>query len=596
VIPSADELEVRWHDAMVAVELLGVDPVALGGLLVRCWPGPVRDRLVEFVRAVLPDGAPMLKLPVHVTEDRLLGGLALASTLKTGKVVVERGVLPQADGGVVHLPMSERLEPLVAAHLCGALDRKQVVLERDGLTEVLPCRIAVLALDEGLDGERTPAPLAERLPVHIDLSFIPPRLLPDTTPRLDRVARGRELISQVTIAEGFVEALCEAALQLGVEGLRASVQAVAVARLHAALEGRTTVEADDAAAAARLVLGPRATRMPAPPPDQEAPAPPQPEATDQANQPPPPPSSGDDEQRAERSDAQDVGEILLAAAEATVPRDVLDLASGGRAPRVGPKSAGRAGASRASTRGGRPAGARAGVPQPGERLNLVETLRAAAPWQRLRRTLRREDPRRVEVRQDDLRVSRFVQKMESSVIFCVDASGSAALQRLAEAKGAVEQVLADCYVRRDHVALVAFRGQTARLLLPPTRSLARVKKCLAELAGGGGTPLAAGIESALTLALDARQKGRTPLIVMMTDARANVARTPAGKSPDDDALACARLVRAQQVKALFLDTSPRPRPKARTLADAMGATYLPLPRLDARRVSSQVQQLTRGTA
>jgi magnesium chelatase subunit D len=227
------------------------------------------------------------------------------------------------------------------------------------------------------------------------------------------------------------------------------------------------------------------------------------------------------------------------------------------------------------------------VPQPGERLNLVETLRAAAPWQRLRRTLRRDAPRRVEVRQDDLRVSRFVQKMESSVIFCVDASGSAALQRLAEAKGAVEQVLADCYVRRDHVALVAFRGQTARLLLPPTRSLARVKKCLAELAGGGGTPLAAGIESALTLALDARQKGRTPLIVMMTDARANVARTPAGKSPDDDALACARHVRAQQVKALFLDTSPRPRPKA---------TYLPLPRLDARRVSAQVQQLTRGPA
>jgi magnesium chelatase subunit D len=185
--------------------------------------------------------------------------------------------------------------------------------------------------------------------------------------------------------------------------------------------------------------------------------------------------------------------------------------------------------------------------------------------------------------------------MESSVIFCVDASGSAALQRLAEAKGAVEQVLADCYVRRDHVALVAFRGQSAKLLLPPTRSLARVKKCLAELAGGGGTPLAAGIESALSLALDARSKGRTPLIVMMTDARANVAR-PAGKSPDDDAIACARLVRAQQVKALFLDTSPRPRAKAKTLADEMGATYLPLPRLDARRVSSQVQRLTREAA
>jgi magnesium chelatase subunit D len=594
VIPSADQIEVRWHDALVAIELLGVDPAALGGVLVRCWPGPVRDRLVDFARAVLPEGAPMPRLPVHVTEDRLLGGLALASTLKAGKIVVERGVLPQADGGVVLLPMSERLDPLVAAHLCAALDRHQVVLEREGLTQTLACRIGVFALDEGLDGERTPAPLAERLPLHVDLSFIPPRLLPETTPRLEQVKTARALAPSVTISDEFVQALCEAALQLGVEGLRASVQAVTVARLHAALEGRRAVEADDAAAAARLVLGPRATRMPeATPPEQQAPAPPEP--AQDGNEPPPPSSGTEDDQRTERSDANDVQEILLAAAEASVPRDVLELVKGGKASRIGPKSAGRAGANRTSTRGGRPAGSRAGVPQPGERLNLVETLRAAAPWQRLRRSIRKQDERRVEVRQDDLRVGRFVQKMESSVIFCVDASGSAALQRLAEAKGAVEQVLADCYVRRDHVALVAFRGQSAKLLLPPTRSLARVKKCLAELAGGGGTPLAAGIESALSLALDARAKGRTPLIVMMTDARANVAR-PAGKSPDDDAIACARLVRAQQVKALFLDTSPRPRAKAKTLADEMGATYLPLPRLDARRVSSQVQRLTREAA
>ncbi|MDX2013714.1 MAG: magnesium chelatase subunit D [Myxococcaceae bacterium] len=592
MIPSADEIEVRWHDALVAIELLGVDSAALGGVLVRCWPGPVRDRLVEWARAVLPEGAPMPRLPVHVTEDRLLGGLSLANTLKTGKIVVERGVLPQADGGVVLLPMSERVDPLVAAHLCAALDRHQVVLEREGLTQTLPCRLGLLALDEGLEGERTPLALAERLPLHLDLSLLPPRRLPDTAPRLERVQLARGVCGRVTIDDTFVQALCEAALQLGVEGLRASVQAVTVARLHAALEGRLLVTADDAAAAARLVLGPRATRMPeATPPEQQAP----PSPTDEGHEPPPPSNSGDDERQADKADASDVQEILLAAAQASVPKDVLELAGRARAARIGPRSAGRAGAARASTRGGRPAGARSGVPQPGERLNLVETLRAAAPWQRLRRSIRRGDERRIEVRQDDLRVSRFVQKMESSVIFCVDASGSAALQRLAEAKGAVEQVLADCYVRRDHVALVAFRGQSAKLLLPPTRSLARVKKCLAELAGGGGTPLAAGIESALTLALDARAKGRTPLIVMMTDARANVAR-PSGKSPDDDALACARLVRAQQVKALFLDTSPRPRAKAKTLADEMGATYLPLPRLDARRVSSQVQQLTREVA
>jgi magnesium chelatase subunit D len=91
---------------------------------------------------------------------------------------------------------------------------------------------------------------------------------------------------------------------------------------------------------------------------------------------------------------------------------------------------------------------------------------------------------------DDFRVTRYKQRSETTTIFVVDASGSAALHRLAEAKGAVELLLADCYVRRDRVAMIAFRGPGAELLLPPTRSLVRAKRSLAGLPGGGGTPLA----------------------------------------------------------------------------------------------------------
>jgi hypothetical protein len=81
-----------------------------------------------------------------------------------------------------------------------------------------------------------------------------------------------------------------------------------------------------------------------------------------------------------------------------------------------------------------------------------------------------------------------VQRATTTTIFVVDASGSSALNRLAEAKGAVELLLAECYVRRDRVALVAFHGQHAELVLPPTRSLVRARRSLAGLPGGGGTP------------------------------------------------------------------------------------------------------------
>ena len=124
----------------------------------------------------------------------------------------------------------------------------------------------------------------------------------------------------------------------------------------------------------------------------------------------------------------------------------------------------------------------------------------------------------------------------------VDASGSAALNRLGEAKGAVELLLAECYARRDQVALLAFRGRAAELLLPPTSSLVRAKRSLSALPGGGGTPLAAGLDAALAAAAAERRRGRTPTVVLLTDGRANVARDGAGDRAraEADALAAAR--------------------------------------------------------
>lgn len=582
---AAAEADSRWLDAAIALEVFAVSPAGCGGLLVRAWPGPVRERICDWVRSVID---PVLRVPIHITEDRLLGGLSLASTLQTGRVVIERGVLSQADGGVVMVPMSERLEATTSAHLCSALDQQQLALERDGLTRIVPCRIGVVALDEGVDDETTAPALADRLAVHLDLRDVPPRLLPSTE-RLDavKVLAARERLPVTEVGDDLVAALCETAAHLGVASLRAPVLAVAVARAHAALNGRARANDEDAVVAARLVLGPRATRVPAP--QEHSAAEPEPSES------PPPDQSLPEDQPGDENEAPDdqgqaLSELVLAAAKSAMPKGVLELLAANQRTRQGPLSTGRSGALRASPTGGRPSGVRAGVPRHGERLNVVETLRAAAPWQLLRG---RQASQGVQVRRDDLRVTRFKQRAESLVIFCVDASGSSALQRLAEAKGAVEQVLGDCYVRRDHVALIAFRGDQATLLLPPTRSLVRARRCLADLAGGGATPIAAGLDAALELALEGRARGRTPLVVVMTDGRANVGRDGArGAVATQDAHASAQRLKAHQIRTLLLDTSPRPRPQAQVLATHMAATYVPLPHVDPSVVSSQVKALT----
>jgi magnesium chelatase subunit D len=160
--------------------------------------------------------------------------------------------------------------------------------------------------------------------------------------------------------------------------------------------------------------------------------------------------------------------------------------------------------------------------------------------------------------------------------------------RLAEAKGAVEQLLARAYSRRDHVALLTFRGQAAELLLPPTRSLVMTKARLRGVPGGGATPLAGGLRLALDTALRARARGMTPTIALLTDGRGNVALDGSADRAQSDieTTQMARAIRATGCTALVIDTAQRPQPRLAELARNMGARYLALPRIGGGRLAA----------
>ncbi len=279
---------------------------------------------------------------------------------------------------------------------------------------------------------------------------------------------------------------------------------------------------------------------------------------------------------------------MVQAAAAAIPADVLALIRQNASRRGARGQQGKAGDQRKGAMRGRPIGSRKGELRSRARLDLLDTLRAAAPWQKLRGRI---EGGPLKVRREDVRVRRFRDRQASTTIFVVDASGSAAMDRLGEAKGAVEMLLADCYVRRDEVALIAFRGAGADVLLPATRSLNRAKRSLAALPGGGGTPLAAGIAAAGRMAEEVRRKGRTPTLVLITDGRANVCRDGLGgrQKAMQEAEEMASLIRAQDCRAIVVDNAPRPEPKARAIADRMGAVYLPLPQVSAAALSGAVR-------
>ena len=596
-----------WQCAVQAAVLLAIDPSGLSGVRVRAAPGPVREAWLALLKEWMGDCA-WKRMPVNISDERLLGGLDLSATLSAGRPVLQRGLLSDVDGGALILTMAERLSQQTAARLAAVIDHHHVTIARDGLHERHDTRFALVALDEGAHDDEALSPaLRERLAFDIDLRAIPWQLvtddsLPMISPQDIRAARER--LSGITMPDDLLKALCGASLGLGIGSARASLMALAAARANAALDGNDQVTEDDARVAASLVLAPRATRLPPVPEEAEAP---EPEAHTE-----PPDQQTDDQSSAQSAQEQaPLEDRVLDAAKAALPAGLLMQMLDAGALKRG--HAGKSGAAVKAGLRGRPAGSRRARPVQGSRLHLIDTLRAAAPWQRLRQSTGSKGSQasnaskssnasstisggsRIQVRAEDFHVARIKQKTSTATLFVVDASGSSALHRLAEAKGAVELLLADCYVRRDQVALMAFRGQQAELLLPLTRSLVRAKRSLAGLPGGGGTPLATAIDAAVVMAQGLQRRGLSPLIVMLTDGRANVARNGSGgrELAHTEALQASRQLAAMGVSVLFIDTSPKPQSLAAELASAMRARYLPLPHAGAAMVSQAVREVSR---
>ncbi|MEI6572753.1 MAG: magnesium chelatase subunit D [Alphaproteobacteria bacterium] len=548
-------------DALLICKLLATDPRHLGGVALASGPGPGRDAFLACYRHFTKDQTPLITVPSHVSVDRLEGGLDIAATLARGKSIKSQGLMAAAENGALLLLSAERLSTDKAARIALAMD------------DNLHTPFGLIACDESRDDdEALPAILSERLAFRINPDQGIAALKAEGSLPKNITAAA----DAVTLPENIERALAETALMLGIASPRALIFAFRVTKLHAALNRRKSVNEEDAALAAQLVFAHRATQMPV----EES------EAEDQSEE-----HNNESQPDSSDTDSDSGGALadrVLDAVRTHLPEGLLAKLDASAFSRQGRTGTGAKAAKAGKTRG-RPLGARRGDPRSGARLDLVETLRVAAPWQTLRR---RTQPNRsgVLVHKDDFRVRRFKESRETTAIFVVDASGSSAIRRLAEAKGAVELILADCYVRRDRVAVIAFRSKSAEILLHPTRSLQRAKRSLAELPGGGGTPLTAAIETTLSLADQVKRTGGVPLAVFLTDGRANITRdgTPDKTRALSESESAAKALRASGMKSLVIDLSDRPEGAAKTLATALAALYLPLPHAESHTISNHV--------
>ncbi len=572
-----------WELAVRVAVLFAIDPAGLGGVRVRAHAGPVRDAWLAMLKAFMGERA-WIRVPQSVTDERLLGGLDLPATLSAGRPISQSGLLASVDGGVLVLSMAERVSRATAARITQSMDNAQVVVERDGIRQQTSTQFGVVALDEATpEDDGLPEALCDRMAFDIDLRAISPRFIDTDMASAEEITAARERLEKIEIPEAMIDALCSVAMALGVSSLRACSLALSAARASAAFDDNDCCNDDDAQIAASLVLAPRATQLPHEDDDTEGDeAPPEQQQSPAENDSPSP-----------LSQQQAMEDRVLDAAQAAIPPNLLAALISGIKP---VRMSGKSGAYSDAGAHGRPIGSRRANNLRGRRLHLVDTLRAAAPWQRLRRELSGDAvaKARVLVRAEDFHVTRIRQRSASVTVFVVDASGSSAMHRLSEVKGAIEMLLAECYVRRDQVALVAFRGRSAELLLPPTRSLTAARRRLSGLPGGGGTPLASALEVTASLVDSLARRGQSPLVVLLTDGRANVALDGSGgrERAQQEAMQTAQQLAQVQVPVLLIDTSPKPQQEAATLARAMRARYLPLPHAGSAQLAQTVRLAT----
>ena len=613
-------------DAKRAILCSLVQPT-LRTVLIRGGPGSAKTVLSRAAGELA--GKKVVNIPLNVTEEMLFGGMDAEATMREGRPVMQKGLLSRADGCILYADDVNLLDQRVLSSLLDCVLSGRVVVEREGVSGSYSCDTLLIATmnpddsdisshlldrfelcaysdfpnDDGRGREEVLRRNAEfaRDPE----GFVSMYSEEEGKLRSD-IDRARRILPLVTITDALLGVAVELCAKVGAEGFRGDIALVEAAYAMAALNGRDEVMRKDVEEAAMITLAHRRSySQPPPPPEEQK----QQEEEDsdseegdcdeqppKSNEAPPqdPGDSGDNDSEPpdDGQQPEDIGamldEMLFEIGEQFRVIDYLQ--DGRRIIRSTSSRKGRRAMAESRDSSGRYARSR--IPE-GRVTDMAfdATVRAAAPYQRSRD----HNGLAVSIEKQDIRRKVRERRSGCTILFLVDASGSLGVRRrMAAVKGAVLSMLRDSYVKRDRIGLMAFRRDSAELVLPPTRSVEYSYRKLEELPTGGKTPLGQALAtvSDFMTSYSRSHPGESCYIVLITDGRANVPLRE-GADANQEVERLAEGLSIPQVKWIVVDASTGfvRFDNAERLAKALEGTYFRLEDLDADRLAGSVRSV-----
>ena len=552
----------------------------------------------------------VITLPLSVTEDRLIGSVDLEQTMRTGKAVLQPGILSDANGQILYVDevnlLQDHLTDIVLCTHAAGENR----VEREGISAVSPCHFLLVGTMNPEEGQLRQHFLdqfglcvvvgSENTPEQ-RLAIVKSRMAYEDAPEVfvrqyhkqeqdlrRKINQALETLPMVRVTEENRLYIVSKCLEAGVQGHRGDLVLEETAKAVAAFDLRTQItQADiDEAAKYALLHRRRNTEQPEQQPEEQPPQEEQSDAQDPAEQ-----QQRQEKQRPDSASSQRQRESHGKEQNFGVGQSFKVADFGHSASRQTHKGFGKRTTARSAGKMGRYVYS---VQQnlTGD-LALDATIRAAAPYQ----MSRDKKGLALAIRESDIREKVRQRKYANLIVFVVDASGSmGASQRMTETKGAILSLLKDAYVKRDKVCLIAFRGNDAQVLLPPTRSVDRGVRLLETMAVGGRTPLNHGIAKGLQVIQSELKKnpGVLPYMVMITDGKGNVSIDNTVK-PKQELMEISEKLRAfPYINTMVLDIERKGAMSfgiAKEMALRMGASYQKIETLNAGTIISAIERV-----